>query len=420
MKAVVFLGPTLPHADAAALIGAELRPPAAQGDIFRAVRAGAGAIGLIDGLFLDVASVWHREILHALSEGVHVFGAASMGALRAAELDGFGMRGVGAVYEAYRDGAWPGCDGAFEDDDEVAVVHAPAQAGGGALSDAMVDLRATLLAARDAGVVSAGRADRLIAGLKALHYPERSLRRLADAAPELRGWLAAHAVPQKALDAAEMLREMAGFLAADPPPHRPTFRFERAQVWETFVADEEAREDSAEAGRVLDALRLDPPAWRAALGAALGRDPSPAVASPAERRGQLDALRRTHGLWRRADLLAWMAANGLDEAALSRLLDGEAALDRAARRADAAGRPPSRRIVEHLRATGGYAALLRSCSADDAGPRGPAALDWYFDTLGMSRPDDLDAWVAARGWRRRRDFDAAVARAYRSRDIEAT
>ena len=53
------------------------------------------AIGIIDGVFLDVASVWHREILWALSQGVHVFGAASMGALRAAELDGFGMRGVG-------------------------------------------------------------------------------------------------------------------------------------------------------------------------------------------------------------------------------------------------------------------------------------------------------------------------------------
>ncbi len=417
MRTVVFLGPTLPRAEATALISAEFQPPAAQGDIYRAVRAGAQAIGLVDGLFLNVASVWHREILHALSEGVHVFGAASMGALRAAELDGFGMRGVGAVYEAFRDGVWPGCEGAFEDDDEVAVVHAPGEAGFSALSDAMVDLRATLLAAREAGMVSAARAERLIAAMKALHYPERSLRRLADAAPELRGWLAAHAVPQKALDAAEMLRAMAGLLAERPEPHAPNFRFERAQVWEAFVADQMAGDVSDEAGRVLDALRLDPPAWRAALRAVLGREASPAPATTAERRDQLDALRRAHGLWRQADLLAWTAANGLDDAGLARLLDGEAALDRAARAADAAGRPPAARMVEHLRATGAYAALLRRASAEGAGPCGPAALDWYFEQLGMSRPDDLDAWIAARGWRRRRDFETAVARA---RSAEAT
>ena len=52
-------------------------------------------------------------------QGVHVFGAASMGALRAAELDGFGMRGIGRIYAAYRDGYWPGYDEPFEDDDEV-------------------------------------------------------------------------------------------------------------------------------------------------------------------------------------------------------------------------------------------------------------------------------------------------------------
>ena len=39
-----------------------------------------------------------------MSEGVPVFGAASMGALRAAELHEFGMRGIGRIFEAFRDG----------------------------------------------------------------------------------------------------------------------------------------------------------------------------------------------------------------------------------------------------------------------------------------------------------------------------
>ena len=45
----------------------------------KAVIEGATVIGLIDGFFENVASVWHKEILFALSEGVQVFGAASMG-----------------------------------------------------------------------------------------------------------------------------------------------------------------------------------------------------------------------------------------------------------------------------------------------------------------------------------------------------
>src|SRR5208337_3000103 len=152
VNAVVFLGPTLPQREAAAVLDATFLPPARQGDVFRAVQTHhPRAIGLIDGVFLDVPAVWHREILWALSEGTHVFGAASMGALRAAELAPFGMRGVGAIFAAYRAGRWPGEDTSFEDDDEVAVIHAPAEAGGAALSDPMVDLRASLTAAEEEG-----------------------------------------------------------------------------------------------------------------------------------------------------------------------------------------------------------------------------------------------------------------------------
>ena len=48
-----------------------------------------------------------------MAAGTQVFGAASMGALRAAELAPFGMIGVGAIFAAYRDGRLTG-------DDEVA------------------------------------------------------------------------------------------------------------------------------------------------------------------------------------------------------------------------------------------------------------------------------------------------------------
>ena len=104
-KIAVFVGPTLAGEAAAALPFAELLPPARQGDLYRAARGGAAAIGLIDGYFDQVSSVAHKEVLAAMAGGVHVLGAASMGALRAAELCDFGMEGVGAIFDKQRDAA---------------------------------------------------------------------------------------------------------------------------------------------------------------------------------------------------------------------------------------------------------------------------------------------------------------------------
>ena len=233
---VVFAGPTLTPAEVVGVLPCRVLPPARQGDVWRAVRAHRPAsIGLIDGVFLDVPPVWHRELLWAMAQGLAVWGAASMGALRAAELRPFGMRGVGQVFAAYRDGVWPGFPEPFEDDDEVAVVHAPEQAGGGALSDAMVDLRATLLAAADAGVIGRAECLALAAAMKRLHFPQRSLAALAACAPAaLRDWLPGGAVRQKRLDALAMLRAIA---AAPPDAAGPArFRFERTFVWEQFEA----------------------------------------------------------------------------------------------------------------------------------------------------------------------------------------
>src|SRR5205823_983384 len=129
----------------------------------------------IDGYFERQPAVWHKEILGAMSRGIHVFGAASMGALRAAELEVFGMEGVGSIFEAYRTGA-------LEDDDEVAVAQAPAELGFRALSDAMVDIRHTLELAVEASVLTAPIAAALESIAKALFYPDRRYSRVLQAA----------------------------------------------------------------------------------------------------------------------------------------------------------------------------------------------------------------------------------------------
>ena len=104
MTAVVFAGPSIYGLAKHTLAGIELRPPAACGDILRACRSDVSRIGLVDGVFETSPSVWHKEILFALSRGIRLFGAASMGALRAAECHHFGMEGLGRIFEQYKSG----------------------------------------------------------------------------------------------------------------------------------------------------------------------------------------------------------------------------------------------------------------------------------------------------------------------------
>jgi hypothetical protein len=59
--------------------------------VYQATQSHPAIIGLIDGYFEVTPTVWHKEILWAMAQGIHVHGSASIGALRAAELCSFGM-----------------------------------------------------------------------------------------------------------------------------------------------------------------------------------------------------------------------------------------------------------------------------------------------------------------------------------------
>src|SRR5688500_5989111 len=171
MSVYVFLGPTLPEAEARPRLDATYLPPVACGDVLGLMAEKPTAIGIIDGYFDLKPAVFHKEILYALAHGVRVFGAASMGALRAAELDQFGMEGVGKIFEAYRSGA-------LEDDDEVAVVHATEEAAFVAYSDGMVNLRDALERARDWRIIGLDTCEALVRVAKECFYAERSWPRL--------------------------------------------------------------------------------------------------------------------------------------------------------------------------------------------------------------------------------------------------
>jgi hypothetical protein len=170
----VYAGPTIPASRLRRILpAAELHPPVRHGDVLRHARTGDTVL-IIDGLWHQVAPVRHKELLHLLDEGVTVVGAASMGALRAAELHPYGMIGVGWVYQAYRDGV-------IDADDEVAVIQTPE---GRPLSDALVNIRYTLAAARERGAITTDEATDLLDLARALPYQRRTwqaLRRLASA-----------------------------------------------------------------------------------------------------------------------------------------------------------------------------------------------------------------------------------------------
>lgn len=228
----VFLGPTLPVAEAKRILPEAIYlPPVSQGDILKAVPRRPRVIGIIDGYFEHVPSVWHKEILWAMKQGIHVFGASSMGALRAAELAAFGMVGIGKIYESY-------ASGELEDDDEVAIAHAPAEEGYLALSTAMVDIRATLKKAEQQGVLTARPALEKIA--KTLFYPERTYPALLRITAQqnlpdveaLKTWLPQNQVHQKRDDAVLLLHTLKEKFIRPGAPKRVLYTFQHTQIWE--------------------------------------------------------------------------------------------------------------------------------------------------------------------------------------------
>lgn len=209
----VFLGPTLGVEQACALLDADYYPPARKGDVYRIIASGVKTIILIDGVFHSTPSVWQRELLDAMEDGIQVLGASSMGALRAAELHQFGMIGYGVIFKWYRDGIIDG-------DDEVALRHGPQEYDFRPLSEPLVNIRYTLLKAVEDRCLTLEQAQELTAYARQVYYPNRSYRKLLNS-PVVKGWsqdqvaslehyFLTKSVDLKRLDAIGVLRYCAG------------------------------------------------------------------------------------------------------------------------------------------------------------------------------------------------------------------
>ena len=128
-----------------------------------------------------------------------MYGSSSMGALRASEMDTLGMVGVGSIYRWYRDGI-------IIADDEVGLVYDPETHV--ALSEPMVNIRATFAKARASDIIDDAEEKELLRACKAIYYQDRTYRRVlrdeeisADKKTTLAAWIKTNAVDQKRLDA---------------------------------------------------------------------------------------------------------------------------------------------------------------------------------------------------------------------------
>jgi hypothetical protein len=202
---IIFVGPSLSAARVRELLpDAVILPPAMQGELLSVARSfRPRSIGLIDGLWHAVPSVWHKEITSALGMGIPVYGAASMGALRAVECAPWGAMPVGKIAARY---------GAEDlDDDEVVLLHGDADAEFKPLTVPMINLRFTIESLVECGKLDATEGALWVAILKNVFYGNRSWGMIAETlGPEAAEVLRNNYIDQKAEDAEELCRLVAG------------------------------------------------------------------------------------------------------------------------------------------------------------------------------------------------------------------
>jgi hypothetical protein len=158
----VFAGPTLGGREVRAVLpDAVLHPPVSAGDLVALPATAGDVVVLVDGLMAGGCAVRHQEVLALVDRGVEVWGTAGLGALRAAELHGMGVRPYGRVARLV-------IRGVLDGDDEVAVDHEGPEGRWSARGVALVDVRATCRWACRRGVIDPETAGAVVAAARAL------------------------------------------------------------------------------------------------------------------------------------------------------------------------------------------------------------------------------------------------------------
>lgn len=170
----IYTGPSLTIEETKTIApDAKVFPPAKRGDLVFDPGETPKIIVLIDGALHNTLTVSPREIRELLDQGVIIFGASSIGAIRAVELRYLGMKGVGEVYKMY-------LSGEVIADDEVIMAmnpddHTP-------LSEPLIHIRYLLKEAYRRDIITLSESDLLLEEMKDVYFPDRSIKKMLNSA----------------------------------------------------------------------------------------------------------------------------------------------------------------------------------------------------------------------------------------------
>lgn len=170
-KIIIYTGLSLPFSEAKEILDSHddieviYKRPIKRGDLSLALKENPDIIGIIDGVFHQNSAVGHKEILNVMKKGIEVYGASSMGALRASELDVLGMHGIGYVYNQY-------ASGEVDSDDDVAVMLDSETLE--ALSEPLINMKYVFTNAASQNIITEDEKDELLEIAKKTYYPKRN------------------------------------------------------------------------------------------------------------------------------------------------------------------------------------------------------------------------------------------------------
>jgi hypothetical protein len=211
MKTIVFVGPSLAGTELPSTV--VRAPPVKRGDL--AAVDDCDVIVILDGEFGQSDSVSPKEILAVLESGKTVIGAASMGALRASELDRSGMIGVGWVYDYLRRQA-------VRRDADVALAYSLFDFK--PMTVPVVDVEYWMERTFAAGLIGRPERTRVIKAARKIFFAERTMDRLMDSLRHAVGdqllqsilTFSGGEIPSiKSLDAEEAVRRAASLAAQE-------------------------------------------------------------------------------------------------------------------------------------------------------------------------------------------------------------
>jgi hypothetical protein len=171
-KVKVYAGLSLDEHEVHSVIpNAIFAPAIKRGDTLIDIRHGTHVIVIIDGRFQQSMAVSPTELMDALRCGVRIYGSSSMGAMRAAELEPYGMIGHGKIFEYIKDTAY------FRDDYLGQVFTSGKHKS---KSEPYVNFMFSLLDMLEKNEIDQQTYDVLEPMYRALHFSERDLYTLID------------------------------------------------------------------------------------------------------------------------------------------------------------------------------------------------------------------------------------------------